>query len=521
MFRRPNRSFSTALLCALGVASLTFGSGPARAQEEVECDPNARPFLFILLDTSGSMNYAPRCSQAEIDVGSCSFLCNGAECHVPLQADSPDSRFHQIKSALFEALGSPEAENVLFGFGTFNQDAVYAKSKHWLYEAAAPGPVIPGWGPLPAAGSREVVGRTWTCDEGSGDNEVGCLSTNPADLSDAWEIDRMRALAKGGEALAQTVSFYVRRGTIVYRIQYVPVVGGALGAPLSFQVRSERCVNSTCTSRSSLQQAVVPFTPVSEFLLWQNYAERAEPVGYFGQTNAIDVVQTNSCSGWEPNTDTVADRFNGYSLKQPTVTGDPRGAFFDRGDVLPLDWLTDNRQDIQERLAPNLVLDPLAAPEFRVSPYLQDSRSGAETFLRLKDEAVRPLLAAGSTPQGMSLRSFRTWYAGCAAGTCPSGAGWRGVAQLQDPDFSCRRPNLLLISDGVESCPGANACSVAADLRVQFNVRTFVVGSSHPLSGSMQDCIAANGGTGQPFEPHLYADLVQAFRDVFWAAGQP
>lgn len=43
-----------------------------------------------------------------------------------------------------------------------------------------------------------MLGRVWTCDEGSGDNEVGCLSTNPADLSDAWELNRACTAANGG-----------------------------------------------------------------------------------------------------------------------------------------------------------------------------------------------------------------------------------------------------------------------------------------------------------------------------------
>lgn len=95
------------------------------------------------------------------------------------------------------------------------------------------------------------------------------------------------------------------------------------------------------------------------------------------------------------------------------------------------------------------------------------------------------------------------------------------MAQAQDPDFSCRRPNLLLITDGADSCPGVNSCTVATDLRNQFNVRTFVVDVSVPGAGSTLGCIAANGGTGQPSDGHLHADLVQALQDIFVAAGQP
>lgn len=118
-------------------------------------------------------------------------------------------------------------------------------------------------------------------------------------------------------------------------------------------------------------------------------------------------------------------RRRAYSLRWPSVT-DPRGAYFTQGDVLPLDWLADHREDIQKRLAPNLVLDPLAVPDFRVAPYLRDTRLGAETFLRLRDELARPLFATGSTPHGGSLRNFRQWYAGGRArrSSCICAPSW-------------------------------------------------------------------------------------------------
>ena len=522
MFQRSSQRFSKLMPCVLSGAVLSFGSAlPATAQ--TECDPEAAPYLFILFDTSGSLNRAPSCSQAEIDAELCSHLCAGYDCFAPLQADGPDSKLFQMKSALHEALSSPEAENLLFGFASFNQDALYARSKHWLYEAAGNGVTIPGWGGfLPAAGSRDVLGRVWTCDEGSGDDEVGCLPANPADLSDAWELARVRTLAKGGETFTSTVTFYVRHAGATYRIRYIPTGAWTPGVAVSFQVRRERCLNASCSAVDPAMTVTVGYTPVSEYLVWENGASRTEPVGYFGQTGAADSSAGNTCSGWDPNTDTTSDRYNNYSLRWPTFTGDPRGTYFTQGDVLPLDWLADHREDIQKRLAPNLVLDPLAVPDFRTSPYLRDTRFGAETFLRLKDDWARPLVATGSTPQGNSLRNFRAWYAGCAAGTCPPTYGWYGVAAAQDPEFSCRRHNLVLITDGEDTCNSASyACSAAASLYAQHGLRTYVVAfSANPVTSTV-DCIADNGGTTAPFEVHLRSELVQALKDIFVAAGQP
>lgn len=193
----------------LVLAGLSGGS-PALAQ----CDPDTTPpYLFILLDTSGSMNWAPLCSAADITAGDCSFLCPTGNCGVPLQADDPASKFFLLKSALHESLGASEADDIQFGFGTFNQDALNARAKHWVYQAGSGGPTITGWGAFPPSGSRDVLGRLWTCDEGTGDDEVGCVPNHPADLSDAWELSRVRFLAKGGQAFNQAVTFYVRTAT--------------------------------------------------------------------------------------------------------------------------------------------------------------------------------------------------------------------------------------------------------------------------------------------------------------------
>ncbi len=520
MFLRLNQRFSKAVLCVLGMVMLALGSVPAAAQE-VECGPDPfPPYLFILLDTSGSMNWAPPCSQSEIDNGLCSRLCVEPECFAPLQADGPDSKFFQLKEVLYEALSLPEAENVSFGFASFNQDTLYSRAKHWLYEAAGNGTTIPGFGPFPPAGSREVFGLTWTCDQGSGDNEVGCLPTAPADLADAWELGRVRELAKGSPSPPSTVTVYVRQPGSTYRVQYTPLTG-TLGSALNVRVRVERCLTSSCSTRTLIGEPTVPYTPVSEFLVWQNGAIRTEPIGYFNQPTTAGVSAANTCSGWESNTDTTSDRFNLYSLRWPTVTTDPRGSLFHVGDVIPLDWQNDHRQDILGRVAPNTITNPLAVPDFRVSPYLRDLPFGSESFLRLKNEQLRPLLATGSTPLGNSLRSFRTWYAGCASGFCPLGAGWAGQAAAQDPYFYCRRKNLVVITDGEETC-NADPCAVATALYTMDGLRTYAVGYGVDQGSFTQkiDCIAWNGGT-EPFFPRNRTELLQALEDVFVAAGQP
>jgi hypothetical protein len=489
--------------CTAGLALLGLvGGRPALAQA---CDPDATPpYLFILLDTSGSLNRAPLCSAADVTAGDCTYLCTTGDCGVPLQADDPDSKLFQVKSALHESLSASEADGIQFGFATFNQDELRARSKHWLYQAGSGGPSIPGWGAFPPSGSNDVLGRLWTCDEGTGDDEAGCVSTNPADLSDAWELSRVRRLAKGGQTFSQAVTFYVRNAGVVYRVRYTPVAGGTLGSSLSLKVRLDRCLNAACSSVTALGEPTVAFTPVSEYLVWQNGASRSQPIEYFGLTNSADTSATNTCSGWDPNTDTASDEYSSYSLRWPTVT-DLRGSAFDAGDVLPFDWLADHRQEILDRLAPNQVASPLAAPDFRLSPYLNDALLTGETFLRLKDEDARPLFAHGSTPLGASLESFQTWW-----------NAWESTASVSDPDWACRRHAVVLITDGDETCSG-DPCSVADDLLTVDGIETYVVAYDVDAGATQVDCIAADGGTTAPFDANTHDELVQALKDIFTA----
>jgi Tfp pilus tip-associated adhesin PilY1 len=264
----------------------------------------------------------------------------------------------------------------------------------------------------------------------------------------------------------------------------------------------------------------VDFRPLSDFFSWDNAdnnPNRNNPQqGFFTQASASDSAAGNTCDGWDPNTDTNADRFNGYSARFPTDSSDPRGSLFTLGDVVPLDWKTDHRADILRRLAPNTGLNAAAVPDFRIATYFADNRQGSDAFLRLKNEAARPLIASGSTPLGNSVRAFRTWYAGCGQGTCPRGGGWSGIAASQDPDWSCRRKFLLVITDGDETCSGADACSGTASLFAQEGIKTYVAAFGvENTAGNRLNCMAANGGSKAPIYPQNKQELVTALTSIF------
>src|SRR6185436_1804265 len=304
------------------------------------------PYVFILLDTSGSMHWSPKCPvqvpdpanpsqtiQVPANSADCAVLCPSGDCFVPLNGDDPKSKFYQAKQALYEVIQS--IDGIQFGCGTYNQDSLFVRSKHWMYQAAGNGPSITGYGNFPSTGTQEVFGFTWTCDEGSNEDEVGCNPDEPADLTDAWDLARVRRLPKAGINFNSTVTFYVRQGGsngTTWRIRYLPQGSPTPGQTLSVNVEREHCKNSDCSSRDQSSTVAVTFNPVAEFIAWDNGADTANPqLGYFSQ-NSADGSASNTCSGWDPTGDSGNDKYNGtYSIRWPTTTGDPRGSAFDSG----------------------------------------------------------------------------------------------------------------------------------------------------------------------------------------------
>ncbi len=533
---------------------------------------SGNPYVFFLLDTSGSMNWSPPCTATQAandlepgDSGctrACNFgdlcdalcpdvgcterdsggacistghvciqpICASRDCFVANNADDPSSKFFQAKEALYEVL--QQVDDVNFGFATYNQDGLYAASKHWRYAADEPGPVVPGWGAFPATGEVDVFGRQWNCDSGNGDNNIGCYpnNDNPADLNDAWERARVGRLPKGGIDLSQTQTFFIRNSNVVYRVSYVREFGTLGDAEIDVRIRIWRCNetgNTTaCDSganRTLVAEKVVEYDLVSEFVSWDNGVDRTAPQdGYWPQTNngapyASDSIAGGTCAGWDPNTDTTADRFSGYSLRFPTVAGPPAFTpYLDEGDVIPLSWTQDNKQRILQRLAPSTSAG--GDPDFRQSSYLRNVPNSGESFLRLKNEGRRPFIANGSTPLGFAIAAFRTWYAGCEQGSCQGQTGWKDIAEDNDPSWTCRRKYLIVVTDGDDTCPGRDPCSFTAALRAQENVFTYVVAFGvENTSGNRLNCMASNGGTEAPIYPQNKDELVQVLTDIFGA----
>jgi hypothetical protein len=546
-------SFRAALLPFLGMLLLVLAARPASADDrDLLRTTTSKPYVFIILDTSGSMNWTPPCTQSQFDSGQCSTLCPYRDCFARLQADDPDSKTYQAKAALYQVLQS--VNDVQFGFATYNEDDLWVRGKHWIYKAGTGGVTIPGGTvsgkvyaakTFPAAGADDVFGFGWSCTGGgSGDNLIGCASTDPADLDAPWEVARMQRWPKGGANFTTPVSFFIRWANVVYKVTYTPALTSTPGATLSVTVRVDKCTNGSCSSNTLQGSSTMTFTPgttnglTDEFLAWDNgdtggnteTSTAADPtVTYFSQATASDSSDTNTCGvtvsgwgmvGWDSNNDTTSDTHTSgtsYDLKWPNSnTSDGRGAAFYVGDVIPLDWLTDHKTDILKRLAPNLALDPAATPDFRIATYFNDLPILTQPYLRLKNDNARPLISNGSTPIGNSMKAFQTWYStGCP--TCsPKVTSWKSTAAAQDPQWGCRRKFVLFITDGDETCGTNDPCTIASALRSSEGILTYVVGLGLASnSGNKLTCMAANGGTNAPIYPQNKQELIDALTVIF------
>ncbi|MEZ5332943.1 MAG: hypothetical protein R2991_13045 [Thermoanaerobaculia bacterium] len=473
------------------------------------------PYVFILLDTSGSMHWSPKCTQEQFDAGICDYVCPTGDCFVEGSGDSPFSKFYQAKDALYEVIQS--IDDVSFGFATYNQDGLYLRGKHWAYTASEQGVTLsPSSARYPQLGQLDVFGDEWNCDSGGGDANIGCYGDQPADLNDPWEVRRVQILPKDE---GSTRTFYVRTpGGDRFRIRYTPLdTPGEDTMDVTVAVR--RCTNGDCSSNVNVGSTTVTFTKgfdytrpdpmnpsntivtahLEDFNSWDIGTQRAAPQqGFFTQGQGSDSPAGNTCAGWDPNNDSSDDEHGGYLTRFPTTADiDFPGDEMSVGDRIPLDWRSDQRDDILNRLAPNRLLGE-SVPDFRTARYFSDGAPGAGGALRLKDEDVRPYVAYGSTPLARSLMDFGDWW-----------EDWIDIAKAEEGTaFDCRRPFLVVLTDGEDTC-GPDPCDhdddwnpgepagAARHLYEELGIRTFVVAFGVEASATNSlACMSDEGGTG-------------------------
>jgi len=461
------------------------------------------PYVFVILDTSGSMSEQP-----------------GSSTESFMGGDDPASKIYGAKQALYQVM--TQFNDISYGFASFNQDGLRVFRKHWIYSPDA----APSWNatlgyPIQDQGYTFGYGGTTT----SPDIQFSCGSPTTLPASGSTFTTLIDNPETGDLGANLTYGLWLKQGTRTYYVETLLTNGSKLGDPtISVSTRRRRLATgsgkcgtnppSNSTFDETLGFFTVTYTLITDAVLSDQIADKTA---------------TNTCSGVDPNTDTSSDSYKitgvtpnvTVNLKYPT-TKNPSfltNALFDEGDFLPLSWTKDNKDEVLRRLAPNLRLGE-TVPDFRIARYFQDAITGNTSgsyALQLKNAAVHPMISEGSTPLGNSLQAFRTWYAGCVTGTCSSTPGWAKVAATSDSNWACRKKYVIILTDGDETCSNAaGACSSAKALHDTDGVTVFVIGFG-VASGSSNTmaCMAANGGSTAPVYPQDQTALLNALRDIF------
>ena len=483
-----------ALPLALGTLFWALAQPAWSDDRDLLRETSGNPYVFVLFDTSGSMNEKPEAS-AELLAA----------------ADSPESKMYQAKEALYEVIS--EFDDIHYGFATFNQDDLRVYRKHWIYQPQT----APPWS---ATLSYPLQAEGYAFGGGASNVQYSCGSPRTVPAAAPSNLN-LSVYPRTGYLGDQIHGVWLRQGR-TYLVQ-TRIKQGGLGDPvIKVELTRRRLSNAgnPCNNPPAFDETVGPveieYALVTDTLLW---TQGTSP-GFDDKT------ADNTCSGWDPNTDTGADDYfigwpynQSVNLKYPT-TVNALSPLLNAGDVLPLHWSSSNKDEILRRLAPNLRLPGETVPDFRIARYFKDQPTGnigtGRYALELKNPSVRPLVAEGSTPLGNSVEAFRTWYAGCPRGSCPKNTGWKDLAATYDTGWPCKKKYLIVLTDGDETCRNGNgACSATAALRSQEGVTTFVIAFGVQGGGNVLTCMAANGGSGKPVYPQDKTALLEELRKIF------
>jgi hypothetical protein len=240
--------------------------------------------------------------------------------------------------------------------------------------------------------------------------------------------------------------------------------------------------------------------------------------GYWDWQDAIGSTSCNTSKphsgfGWEGNYDPVdavpvppsgdqycngADTDSCLDLKYNPTSESSFANELDRGDMIPLNWDIDNKDEFLARLAPN---HPSPAPDFGIASYFSDLASPQTQHLALDSETRKPVPAYGVTPIAKALVDYRCFYSGVEDQKCNDVTsypdGWGEIAAANDPEWGCRRPYLITISDGDDNCVGENPCSDTANLRAKHDIRQWSIALTSDCEckesnkpGDLPDCKA-------------------------------
>jgi hypothetical protein len=508
-----NLAFAAALFAAVTGLLLTT-SRPAWTDDvDLLRFDTGNPYLFIILDTSGSMNLP---------------LAKGVE-SVPGDGDAPGSRIYEAKKALYNVF--KDVDDVHFGLATYNQDVVRVVSKHWLYAPSVIGSTA-GW-PLngyPATTDILTFGPHLEADGTAG----SCASPLPLNS----RRDDINRFSKLGKDLSSSTKIWIESGN-PFEVTFTKVSGGGPGSNnITVRLTAQEYKKSDCSPLGSANTLDVTLLAANnlpnthplyqkhpfEFLLYDGSVSSEDSVGTWSYQDAVAINTLGADrpftgKGWEGNYDSDFDPLPGntafeagitdddpwcqndstnakkcLNLKFPTTrhpqfpSGTPYYPEVDSGDVLTLDWRASdgNKNEMLRRLAPNLRSQGLSAtPDFGIASYFTDSANfpnggaGVNTGHGLKSPGEIPLIAYGNSPLGRAINDYRCWWNGSSDNKCngtrPYSQGFEALALQFDPEWGCRRPYLLLISDGEDNSTAESPNADVANLNAQAGIKTWAI----------------------------------------------
>ena len=611
----PLKSFPwrSALAAALAV-SLLIGLPAFTDDTNLLRFDTAKPYVFIILDTSASMGMEFNTS---------------ADSWTPGGADGPGSRLYQAKQALFNTFR--DVNDVHFGFASYNQDLVRAYQKHWLYyhDGSLPDswpidfplpdsdtttddadssaltklvaiplydedgnliiPTDEDGNPIPEEKDTrelEIDGHLLTFGAAfdSVGREAGSCG-DPLDYTDSGDLQRLQSFAIDGLDNPHPTRLWITDGRKDYLLEVDRpgnnddgTVNSAVGNDKMlvkldlYEYRSRNCpitVPSSPDHQASLQMRLDPYLSETFFVdSTQGTISAKSDETLPGLWEHQDVVSEAEFGtrpftgeGWESNYDSgglivipadasdderaeleelqdnldesVRDRWcadsSGFvgglfddalcddsltSEIKPAVdtlfdSGDRRS--LDYGDMIPFHWNLDRRSQFLNRLAPGY--GSSAQPDFRAASFFEDAPAATggilsglteDPPLQFKNSSRRPLLALDNSPLQRAMVDMRCWYLGlrgkgsnkCKAENPVVEVGWEERACEFDSQFGCRKPYLIIITDGEANTGGQNATASVSDMQNASGVRTWVLNLGDPKnckSGTLHSIVQSSG----------------------------
>jgi hypothetical protein len=545
MVRHHPSPCGAAVIVVLAVLLLLAGGQRPAYTDDIDLlrFTTAKPYVYFIIDNSASM-----------------ALSSAGE-WVHANGDDPRSKLYQVKRVVYDVF--KDVNDIQFGFAAFNQDNARATAKHWLYYvvSSTSNKLPNGWpinypapdndGPIVTAANGTVTSdiegdlMTFGPHLGGADTAGTCLlplTFGNVGTDDREKLNRFAKLNLGGS----TTTLWIKggAGNKTYRLTVDrpnskpdtspnPELGkDDMDVRLTLdEIKNNGCVGPQIQSSWS---GNVTLTLWTDFLMFDENNGRTAPNGSkaggvdfaAGFWEAKDVLADTTCGsghpfsgkGWEGNYDTTLGEPNDpfcsggpatcYNLKRPTIVDPDYSPPLDKGDMLPFDWRTEQKAEFLQRFAPNY---PSGSPDFRIASYFADRVDATTGVLPLNNASQIPLFAAGPTPLGKSVIDFRCWYLG-EGNKCNDDAygagGWETLAASKDSEWGCRRPYLIVLSDGGDSCAGENPCADTANLNSKGGVQTWVIayGADCTKAGNPLKCMAQNG-KGELLCPATATDL--------------